>query len=291
MVQGRHEAARRALERTLPAVASLADASETRLYGFIADPQVTARAMLSLPLVHLGLVRQARAHLDAAYARARSLGQPMAVMVAIWFDALLETRLGNADRVASLAAEMQALVEEYSLAQGRTAVRLFQGWAESRLGQPREGFRRIRDACDENMALGMLSGTTETLTYAAEALIAAGDFEAAQAQLDEALGLVERHDERICLPQLHLIDAAIARHRSDQDRADAAIRSAIEEARAQAAPWLELLALTDLVEHAEPTADELEALAVLVARLDEAQDTPVGDPRAGARSRNSRRQS
>ena len=275
MIQGRHEAARRALERMLPAVASLAEASETRLYGFIADPQVTARAVLCFPLVHLGLVHQARAHLSAAYARARSLGQPIAVMVAIWFDALIEVRLGNAGRVASLAAEMQALVDEYALAQGRTASRFFQGWAESRLGQPREGFRRIRDACDENMALGMLSGTTETLTYAAEALIAAGDFEAAQAQLDEALGLVERHDERICLPQLHLIDAAIARHRNNPGRADAAVRSAIEEARSQASPWLELLALTDLVEHAEPAAEDLDALAALVARLVEAQDTSL----------------
>ena len=275
MMQGRHDAARRSLERTLPVIASLAEASETRLFGFIADPQVAARAVLSLPLVHLGLVQQARAHLDAAHARARSLGQPMAEMVAIWFDALLETRLGNANRVASLAAEMQALVDEFALAQGGTACRFFQGWAEAHLGQPREGFRRIRDACEENMALGMLSGTTETLTYAAEALIAAGDFEAAQAQLDEALGLVERHDERICLPQLHLVDAAIARHRSNPDRAEAAIRSAIDEARAQAAPWLELLALSDLAEHANPATDELDALTALVARLVEAQDTQL----------------
>lgn len=275
MSQGRHEAARRALERTLPACASLAEASETRLYGFIADPQVTARSILSFPLFHLGLVRQARAHLDAAYARARDLGQPMATMVVIWFDTLIETRLGNVGRVASLAAEMRSLVDEFALAQGRTASRFFQGWAEARLGRPREGFRMIRDACDENRALGMVSGTTETLTYAADALIAAGDFEAAQAHLDEALGLVEQHDERICLPQLHLIDAAIARHRNNQDRADAAIRSAIEEARAQASPWLELLALTDLVEHAAPSAGELEAMAALVTRLDEAQDTPL----------------
>ncbi|UHQ19397.1 AAA family ATPase [Lysobacter sp. KIS68-7] len=275
MAQGRHEAARRALERILPAVASLEEASETRLLGFIADPQVTARAMLSVPLVHLGLVQQARAHLDAAHARARSLGQPMAVMVAIWLDALVEVRLGNAERVASLAAEMLALVEEYALAQGRLAGRFFQGWAESRLGQPREGYRRIREACDENVALGMLSGTTETLTYAAEALIAAGDYEAAQANLDEALVLVERHDERICMPQLHLIDAAIARHRSNQGRADAAVRSAVKEARVQASPWLELLALTTLVEQGIPVAEDIDALAALVARLVEAQDTPL----------------
>ena len=231
--------------------------------------------MLSLPLVHLGLVRQARTHLDAAYARARTLGQPVAVMVTIWFDALVETRLGNVGRVASLAEEMQALVDEYSLAQGRTGARWFQGWAEARLGQPREGFQRIREAYEENIALGMVSGGTETLTYAAEALIAAGDLEGAEAQVDEALGLVDRHDERICLPQLRLLEAAIARERGDRGRADGAIRGAIEEARAQGAPWLEVLALVNLIEHAEPNAAELASLANLVARLEEAQETTL----------------
>lgn len=272
-VQGRPEAARRALERALPAIASLADAAETRLHGFIADPQVTARGLLGVPLLHLGLVRQGRAHLDAALARARSLGQPMAVMIALWCEALFETRLGGVDRVAVLAEEMQTLVDAYALVQGSTACRWFRGWAEVRRGRPREGFRRIREAHDENMALGMQSGATETLAYAAEALVTAGDFDAAQAQLDEALALVARLDERICLPQLRLIEAAIARGRDEPARADAAIRAAIAEARSQGASWLELLALIDLVEHAVATSDDLSALATLVDRLDEAQDT------------------
>jgi len=259
----------------LPVVDSLALASETRLLGFIADPQVTARAMLSLPLVNLGLVRQARAHLEAAHARARELGQPMARMIAIWFDALLEIRLGNATRVAALAEEMQALVDEYALAQGRTASRWFSGWAEARLGEPREAFRKIRDACDENVALGMWSGTTETLAYAAEALVAAGDFDGAQAQLYEALRRVERHDERIYLPQLRLIEAAIARHHGEAERSARAIRQAIDEARAQEAAWSELLARIDLVEHADPTADDRVALGALLDQLDEARDTDV----------------
>lgn len=275
MMQGRHDVARRALERTLPALATLDDASETRMYGFIADPQVTASAMLSLPLVHLGLVRQARRHLDRAMARARALGQPMALMVAFWFDALYEIRVGHPQRVASLGADMQSLVDRYALAQGRTACRWFQGWAEARLGDPRQAFHRIREACDENIALGMPSGATETLWYAADALIAAGDFDEAEAQLDAAMALVEQHDERICLPQLRLAEAAIARHRKDTTRAEGAIRAAVAEARAQGAPWLELLALTDLVEHAAPTAGDCAALAALAGRLDEAQATPL----------------
>ena len=51
--------------------------------------------MLSLPLTHLGLVTQARERVQQAYARARRLGQPMALMVTLWFDALLQVRLGD----------------------------------------------------------------------------------------------------------------------------------------------------------------------------------------------------
>ena len=64
-------------------------ASEQSFIGFIADPQVTVLAMLSLPLAHVGMVSHARERLQQAYARARRLAQPMALMVTMWFDALL----------------------------------------------------------------------------------------------------------------------------------------------------------------------------------------------------------
>ncbi|MGQ0800702.1 MAG: ATP-binding protein [Pseudomarimonas sp.] len=272
-VQGRPEACRRAVERTIPVFALLAAAAETRLLGFIGDPQVTARGLLSLPLVHLGLLRQAREQLDQAHARARSLGQPMAIMIAIWFEALVQIRLGDIDRVAGLACDMYALVDEHALAQGRTACRWFQGWAEAHRGRPREGFERIRAAFEANVALGMLSGGTETLTYAAGALVMAGDFDAAQAQIDEARRLVEQLGERVYLPQLLQVQSAIARGRGDQAAAAAAIRSAVSESRSQGALWVELLTLNDLVEYVDATDDEVTSLAELVNRLEEARDT------------------
>ncbi len=272
-MQGRPAAARRALERVLPAIASLTEAAETRLLGFIADPQVTARGLLALPLLHLGLLRQGRAHLDAALARARGLGQPMSVMVALWCEALFEIRLGDADRVAAIAAEMQSLADEFALAQGRSACLWFQGWAQTRHEQPGDGYQQIRDALEQNLALGMQSGATETMGYAAEALVAAGDLLAAQALLNAALALVERLDERIYLPQLRLIEARIARAQDRSGRAQDSVREAIVEARAQGARWLELLALIELVEHNTPTSEDLSGLAALADQLEEAQDT------------------
>ena len=51
------------------------------------------------------------------------------------------------------------------------------------------------------------------------------------------------------------------------------MRRAVEEAREQQAPWLELLALVDLCAHHDASTAERQALAALVDRLPEAAGT------------------
>lgn len=275
MMQGRHGEAREALERALPAFERASATAEQSFIGFIVDPQVTVLAMLSLPLAQLGLFDLARERLQQAYARARELAQPMALMVTIWFDALCGIRAGDAARVGALAGEMQALVDEFSLAQGKAACRWFQGWADAHFGRPLEGFRRIREAYEDNRALGMISGGSETLGYAAEALVLAGDRERAQAQLDQAFEIANTYGERIFLPQLLLVQAEIEGSRGESAAAEASIRRAVEEARAQGACWQELLALTELCERAMPTSEDRRAFAALVDQFKEAGDAAL----------------
>ncbi len=270
MHRGQPGAARKALEQALPEIEAAEASFERR---FIADPCVTVLAMLSLPLAHLGLVRQARERVQQAYARARRLEQPMAQLVALWFDALLQVRLGDVDRVAVIAAEMRELVNEFGLAQGTAACRWFLGWADAQKGNALEGFRQIRDAHDENTALGMMAGASENLGYAAQALLLHGDCHAAQEQLDQALEIVTTYGERIYFPQLLLIEGAIAQARGELDTAGALIRRAMEEARAQGAAWLELLAFIELFERGAATDEDRSTLAALVEQLDEASET------------------
>jgi DNA-binding winged helix-turn-helix (wHTH) protein/tetratricopeptide (TPR) repeat protein len=267
LLQGRPHAARTVIESVLPAVESI-DVGPAHSFA-----QVTLLGLLGIHLLHLGLVQQARARMQQAHARAVRLGQPMGKMVAIWCDALMEVRLGNSDRVASLADELRALVEESDLGLGRTAWQWFRGWAEARKGEPREGFRRIREGHDENTRLGMVAGASERLAYAAEALLLAGDSNGAQRQLEQALQIVSAYGERVYLPQLLLVESAIARARGQPAAALASVRSAVEEARAQGAPWLELLALVELCEHEGAKAKDRQALAALVDRLPEAAET------------------
>ena len=110
-----------------------------------------------------------------------------------------------------LADEMHSLVEEFALAQGKTACRWFRGWADADRGKPLEGFQQIRAAYEENRALGMIAGSSETLGYAAEALVLHGDLDGAEEQLRQALEIVDTYGERIYLPQLLLTEG---RHRA-----------------------------------------------------------------------------
>jgi DNA-binding winged helix-turn-helix (wHTH) protein len=263
-------AARSWIERGLAAI----ETYDTRPgQSFAADPKVTLLAMLGLQLLHLGLVQQGRARLDEAKERAHRLGQPMACLVAIWYEALFTQRLGDSERLALLADEMHALVDRFSLAQGRTAWGLFRGWADTRAGSPRQGYERIRTAYQDNARLGMLLGASESRGYAAEALLRAGDAEAAQAELEQALDVTNRYEERVYLPQLLLTAAAIARACGRAAEVEPAIRRALEESRRQRAPWLELLTLVELGESACAAAEDIGSLAGLLDRLPEAAET------------------
>jgi ATP/maltotriose-dependent transcriptional regulator MalT len=269
-LQGRSVAARLAIERGLTAAESLdLLPGETS----VADPQVTLLGLSAVEFLRLGLIEQARARLARAHARANELKQPMSRLVAIWFDGLVEVRLGDAQRVAALADEMRSLVDAFALAHGRTGCRWFRGWAEARMGKPREAYRHIREAYEENTRLGMLAGGSEVLGYAAEAMLLAGELEVAQRQIEEAIKVAKSLDERVYLPQLFLTEAGIARARGESAAAHASVRRAVAEARAQEAPWLELMALLELCEHEDAAVKDRQALAELVDRLPEAADT------------------
>jgi DNA-binding winged helix-turn-helix (wHTH) protein len=276
-LQGRPHAARGWLERGLGLVERL----EVAPGEYLVDPQVALLGSLSVPLVHLGVVEQARACLRRAHARARDGRFPMARLSVLWHEALLEVRLGDAERVAALAAEMRGLVDEFALAHGRTACRWFGAWADARLANPREAFRAIREAYEENVRLGMLAGASEILAYATEALLIADDVDGARKQLEEALRVADKLGERVYLVQLRLLEARVADARGEKQRAREAIAAALAEARAQEAPWPEMLALSARCERREATAADRASLAAALERVSGAEaTTPFARARA-----------
>ena len=241
LLQGRPHAARTMIESVLPALESI-DVGPAHSFA-----QVTLLGLLGVHLLHLGLVKQARARMQQAYARAAQLGQPMAKMVAIWCDALMEVRLGNSDRVSRLADDLRALVEESDLAHGRAAWRWFRGWADARNGEAARGIPPdSRGARREHPARDGGRRRARRLATRRRRCCWPATSTERSANWSRRSQIVNAHGERVYLPQLFLIEGAIARARGQPAAALASVRRAIEEARAQEAPWLELLALVEL---------------------------------------------
>ena len=268
-LQGRWRDARTWLDRGF----ALCEQVDVAGDQFLVDPQVAMLGMLAIPLVQLGAIKQAQASLQRARARACDRGWPMSRLLALWYSALFAVRLGNASEVAVVADEMGALVDEFALAHGRAGCRWFRGWADARMGSPRDAYLSIRQAYEENARLGMVVGGSETLGYAAEALALASDWDGAEKELQHAFELAKSRGERVYLPQLLLTHAAIARGRGQFASAHALSREAIVEARAQEAKWDELLALIDMCKHDRPAAEDRQRLGALVDQMTEAMDT------------------
>jgi DNA-binding winged helix-turn-helix (wHTH) protein/tetratricopeptide (TPR) repeat protein len=271
MLQGRPREARTRIEPVL-ALEAFEGASEL---SFIADPRVTLLGILALQLLHLGLAGEARRRLDEAHERARALAQPFTKVVALWLDGLCEVRRGNAERVAALADEMQRLVDEFALPTGRTAGRWLRGWAQARMGDPQGAVRILRAANEEAAHAGVVAGASENLGYAAEALMLARDFAAAQEQLGQAFAIAHTYGERIYLPQLFILQASLARAQGNTKAAEAALREGLAEAESQGARWLELLVRIELGEHGGLRGAERRALAALMAELRGADGAPA----------------
>jgi len=270
--RGRPRIARDWLEKAIAAAEGIDKTTPAAV--FAADPTVIALGLLALELAHLGFVAQARARVREAHARARALRAPGPQAGALWFDAFVEVRMGNAERVADLASQLVALIEEYALMPHVRAVHLWlRGWAQARLGDPRAGYDWIREGFEQAVPFDLRALMSEARGYGAEALARCGDWPAARRELDEAMRCAEAIGERQYLTQLLLLDGQIADGLGEPKRARDSLRRAVAEARAQEAPWLELLALLALCERPDASAKDFASLAHVVDQLTEGLDT------------------
>jgi hypothetical protein len=270
--RGRPKVARDWLERGIGAVEEL-DAS-TSPAVFAADAGVMMLGLLATVLVHLGLVEQGRQRIEAARVRALALREPAPRVAAFWLEALFEVRMGHPGRAAEAAERLAQVQEEYDGPEGKAAVLWFRGWAQAHLGDPRAGHRLIREGYERVTRCGMRAYAGETLGYAAEALMLAGDWPAARKQIEEARQTAEAAGDRSCLPRLLMLEARVADALGERRRARDSLREAVAEARMQEAAGLELEARSALCERDDATAVELAALRQLVEGLSEGSDAP-----------------
>jgi tetratricopeptide (TPR) repeat protein len=272
--QGDLAGGRRWFELSLAAFAEIAD--EVAQVSFVFDLGVSLHARLAQVLSHLGLVDQARAHRDAALARADALGQPYGRMFALVFAGQLAIRLDEPQRTLEWAESLEQAVTDQPVVEAQGFVRWLRGWALARSGQPESGLVLILEGYAYHLRLGRIgAGCAAILGYAAEALLQMARWNDAQARLDEALALARRLGERIYLPDLHCLEARVALGRGDAGAARASLQAALREARAQQALWLEMTALVALCELDGAAREDFTALAAARASLQEGTGTAL----------------
>jgi DNA-binding winged helix-turn-helix (wHTH) protein/tetratricopeptide (TPR) repeat protein len=237
-MRGNYVEARRYLERGLAACEALGDKIPPT--AFVADPVIVLQVNSAIPLMHMGYIDQARAQMDAAVMRGRESGQLMGRTIALWCAAMFEMRMQRPERVAEHAQALRKLVDDHAIGQAQGPSRWISGWAEAYLGSPHEGLRLILEGFEFNQRAGMVSGGSEVLGYAVEALVLAHDWDGAQAQLDKARDLGRRYGERILYMYHHMLQSRIDIGRGDVAAARRSLESGVAEAREQGSLWMQM---------------------------------------------------
>jgi len=271
-VRGENSTACAWLQRGIDGCRELEGAIPTA--AFLVDPEVSMRAIISMPLSCLGLIDQARTHVKLAIERADRLGQPTARALARRCAAQLEVRLHEPERVAAIVDVLEQIVASHSLEQAAGPALYLRGWSDLHLGRLQQGWQKMQAGFDRQMRIGMLGTSTEVLGYMAEAQMLMGNYEQAQIYLQQALQLAEKIGEFFVLPILLLLQAQIEQHNSDLQASQTTLRNAAAVARQQKASLYELqtlLALAVLTQEAE----DLAALAHVHASLKNGVDTQL----------------
>ncbi|WP_077003049.1 AAA family ATPase [Variovorax sp. KK3] len=265
------------LERLQHGLAVFARFAERVSYvPFVVDLGVAMHARLSVALMFVGRVDQARLEARAAEARAAAVGQPFAKMLAMAFDGSLEMQLERPGRVLEIADALLKAAEDNAFPEGGVPGRWMRGWALAQTGEVEQGHALMVEAFAMQTARGRVGGgSTAILGHASAALVQAGRLAEARVQLDEAFDLARRIGETTYRPELLMVEARLALAHGEREAGLAAMRSAAREALAQQSLWLALTAQVALCEQAGTTADDRDALSRLFATLQEGHDTAL----------------
>jgi hypothetical protein len=135
--------------------------------------------------------------------------------------------------------------------------------------------RLILEGFEFNRRVGMVSGGSEVLCYAVEALLLSQDWDGAQAQLDRARELGRRFSERILFMYHHLLQSRIDLGRGDVAAARRSLESGIAEARSQGSLWMETRLLVHTCGLPDASERDLAALKTAYERLPEGFSTAL----------------
>ena len=242
------------------------------------DPRTAAWNYQAWNLWHLGFADEAARTIEANLSWSRELNHANTTGLALCYGAdLLNIWLRRPEKVEATAREALRLAEEMSLALWHAWAQIHLGWALSQQGKA-PGLDEIEAGLREAHQIG--AGRLEPfhLGLAADAYARAGRSDAVAISIDKAFAALAQGHHSYVAADLHRLRAALTLRADagERDEAETDLRRALEIARAQEAPALQLRAARDLARLLAERGERQQAadlLAPIHARFTEGFDT------------------
>jgi predicted ATPase len=224
-----------------------------------------------------GYPEQAQACAAEALSLAETLGNPMQKSLALFYTSVVYRYLNHVERLTAQVKTMLTLDHQYAMPITRLNGLFAHGWVLAQLGELQEGATQMRAVIDEYISMNLNTHQPHLLAWLAEALLLAGQWQAAVASLDEGMAIAGAIGQRSCDAELHRLRGVLFMHADattlkviapdaaadSQAAAQSSFLQAIELARAQEAKSFELRAVMSLCRLWQQQGREAEAYTLL----------------------------
>lgn len=217
----------------------------------------------------LGYPDRAQEMSRKALAHGQTLSHLGSQAYALTWAAVFHQMLGEVQATSELAERAITLSVEQGFALFLGVVVTLQGWAQAQAGQIEEGIIQMRQGIKDLRATGAELWLTNAFALLAEAYGQKGQFDKGLMALDEALGFVDKHEERWWEAELYRLRGELLLLQGVADNViENDFRRAIDIARKQKAKSLELRATMSLIQLWHSRGKQLEARQLLAEIYD-----------------------
>jgi predicted ATPase len=276
---GRFVEAREHLERAVALHDPAAHGAYRFMYG--QDPLMFGKVFLAWALWAMGEPDAAATNVDEAVEHARSLHHPNSEGFALALSALVHHDRGEPDRVMERASALRELSAKQGWLQWTGHALLWSGAALVQTGAVADGLAQIRDGRAIANTVGERSGSSHYDSVLLDALLRAGELEAAAATLASIRAFIAESNEHAFEGEVGRLAGKLAELQGDHAAAASSYRTAIDLALGQGARSYALRAATALASlerrgHATPGPGQpsgRSTLASLLAALSQGHTT------------------
>ena len=275
MFVGRFAASRFHLEKALALYDAISHHSLVQQAGV--HPHVFSQAYLGNVLFCLGFPDQALARSSANIPEATRLAHPPSLAGALAIGGRLLSLVGDYAALDDWVNQLIALATEQSFPHWRAQGAIYRGWVKVRNGDVAEGMALMRSGSTAYRAGGAELFLPHYMALEAAACEITGQAEECLTLLDDALGIIERTEERWFAAELNRHKGELLLRRGDFETAEELYRKALSVANEQEAKLWELraaMSLARLRRDQDRPSEARDLLAPVYGWFAEGFDTP-----------------